>query len=127
MIKAFFCSKKWCVWAYGSGALLLGFLYAQVHMSVLLNSWRRDFFDLFETIETRTLDEFWGSLWRFTWIALIYVFFAIITSYLTRLYTLRWREAMTFEYIPRWREVREEIEGASQRIQEDTYSICQNC
>jgi len=37
------------------------------------------------------------------------------------LYSLRWREAMTFEYIPRWREVREEIEGASQRIQEDTY------
>jgi peptide/bleomycin uptake transporter len=28
---------------------------------------------------------------------------------------------MTFEYIPRWREVQEEIEGASQRIQEDTY------
>jgi peptide/bleomycin uptake transporter len=121
VIKAFFWSKKWCVWAYGSGALLLGFLYAQVHMAVLLNSWRRDFFDLFETIETHTLDEFWGNLWRFTWIALIYVFFAIITSYLTRLYSLRWREAMTFEYIPRWREVREEIEGASQRIQEDTY------
>jgi ABC-type long-subunit fatty acid transport system fused permease/ATPase subunit len=76
------------VWAYGSGALLLGFLYAQVHMSVLLNSWRRDFFDLFEAIEMHTLDEFWRSLWRFTWIALIYVFFAIITSYLTRLYSL---------------------------------------
>ena len=26
---------------------------------------------------------------------------------------------MTFDYIPRWRTVKEEIEGASQRIQED--------
>jgi SbmA/BacA-like family protein len=58
MITAFFWSKKWCVWAYGSGVFLLGFLYAQIHMSVLLNSWRRDFFDLFETIETHTLGEF---------------------------------------------------------------------
>jgi peptide/bleomycin uptake transporter len=121
MIKAFFWSKKWCGWAYGSGALLLGFLYAQVHMVVLLNTWRRDFFDLFATIEMRTPGEFWESLWRFTWIAMLYVCFAIITSYLTRLYSLRWREAITFAYIPRWREVWEEIEGASQRIQEDTY------
>ena len=28
---------------------------------------------------------------------------------------------MTFNYIPKWRNVEEEIEGASQRIQEDTY------
>ena len=109
------------MWAYGSDVLLLGFLYAQVHMSVLLNTWRRDFFDLFETIETHTPGEFGGSLGHFTWIAICDVLFAIITSYLTRLYSPRWREAMTFEYIPRWREVREEIEGASQRIQTDTY------
>jgi len=109
------------LWAYGSGLILLGFLYAQVHMSVLLNRWRRGFFDLLEKVEAHNVNEFWASLWQFTWIALFYILFAIVTSYLTRLYSLRWREAMTFEYIPRWREVREEIEGASQRIQEDTY------
>ena len=32
---------------------------------------------------------------------------------------MRWREAITFNYIPRWRAVEHEIEGASQRIQED--------
>src|SRR5215471_16877368 len=121
MIKAYFWSKKWFGWAYGSGVLLLGCLYAQVYMTVLLNKWRREFFDMFQKIEMHTLDEFWGSLWRFTWIALSYVFFAVLTAYLTRLYSLRWREAMTFQYIPRWRAVQEEIEGASQRIQEDTY------
>lgn len=121
MIKAFFSNRKWFLWAYGSGLILLGFLYAQVHMSVLLNRWRRGFFDLLEKVEAHNVNEFWASLWQFTWIALFYILFAIVTSYLTRLYSLRWREAMTFEYIPRWREVREEIEGASQRIQEDTY------
>ena len=32
---------------------------------------------------------------------------------------MRWREAITFNYIPRWQAVYQEIEGASQRIQED--------
>src|SRR5215475_12621340 len=121
MIKAFFWSKKWFGWAYCSAALLLSCLYMQVYMTVLLNRWRRDFFDLFQQIEAHTLSEFWASLGRFSWIALSYVVFAVITAYLTRLYSLRWREAMTFAYIPRWRDVRAEIEGASQRIQEDTY------
>jgi peptide/bleomycin uptake transporter len=121
MIKAFFWSKKWFGWAYCGGALLLGCIYTQVYMTVLLNTWRRDFFDMFGKIEAHTLDEFWASLWHFSWIALCYVCFAIITAYLTRMYSLRWREAMTFDYIPRWRDVLEEIEGASQRIQEDTY------
>jgi peptide/bleomycin uptake transporter len=121
MIRAFFGSKKWFGWAYGNGAMLLACLYAQVHMTVLLNKWRRQFFDLFQQLDTHTIHDFWASLGRFTWIALSYVFFAVLTAYLTRLYSLRWREAMTFEYIPRWREVHDEIEGASQRIQEDTY------
>src|SRR5438067_11008 len=121
MIKAFFWSKKWCAWAYGSGLLLLGCLYAQVYMTVLANKWRRGFFDMFEQLDKHTLGEFWASLGRFSWIVLGYVFFAVLTGYLTRLYSLRWREAMTFTYIPKWREVREEIEGASQRLQEDTY------
>jgi peptide/bleomycin uptake transporter len=38
-----------------------------------------------------------------------------------RLYALAWREAITFNYLPRWKNVTEDIEGASQRIQEDTY------
>ena len=44
---------------------------------------------------------------------------AVLTGWFTRVYGLRWREAITFDYIPRWRTVKEEIEGASQRIQED--------
>ena len=48
-----------------------------------------------------------------------YVILAVATGWFTRLYGLRWREAITFNYIPRWRNVETEIEGASQRIQED--------
>jgi peptide/bleomycin uptake transporter len=46
---------------------------------------------------------------------------AAVTNYVMRLYTLSWREAITFNYLPRWKNVTEDIEGASQRIQEDTF------
>jgi len=39
MIKAFYWSKKWLIHAYGGGLFLLISLYAQVHMTVLLNAW----------------------------------------------------------------------------------------
>ena len=38
---------------------------------------------------------------------------------------MKWREAITFDYLPRWRNVKEDIEGASQRIQEDTHHFAQ--
>jgi len=55
----------------------------------------------------------------FLWIALPYVAIITATNFVTRHYGFRWRQAITEDYIPRWRNVEEEIEGASQRIQED--------
>lgn len=121
MIKAFFLNKKWAFWAYGGGLFLLSSLYAQVHMSVLINDWYGGFYDMLQKATEHSLSEFWKSILRFLSIAMPYVLLATITAFFTRLYSLRWREAITFDYIPRWRNVSKEIEGASQRIQEDTY------
>jgi len=71
--------------------------------------------------EGATLEAFWQVIIDFAWIAGPYVLLASMTSYFTRRYSLWWREAMTFDYIPRWRNVKEDIEGSSQRIQEDAY------
>lgn len=89
--------------------------------------------------ELRTLDEFWSFIFppsfkdynllgfitvpaprTFFWIAIPYVVIITATNFLTRHYGFRWRQAITENYIPRWRAVEHEIEGASQRIQEDT-------
>lgn len=121
MIRSFFWNKKWALWAYGGGAFLLSSLYAQVYMTVLINSWYKGFYDLLQVAPSRDIAEFWSAIIVFFSIALPYVVLATITGYFTRLYALAWREAITFDYIPRWRNVREEIEGASQRIQEDTH------
>jgi peptide/bleomycin uptake transporter len=49
------------------------------------------------------------------------VLIATLTAYFTRIYAFKWREAMTFSYVAKWQKVTHEVEGASQRIQEDIY------
>ncbi len=123
MIKAFFGSKKWFWWAYGGGLFLGLSLFAQVHMTVLINGWYKGFYDILQEAPKHNVSEFWQQLILFAQIAIPYVLLATITNYFTRIYSLRWREAMTWDYIPRWRNVKEDVEGASQRIQEDAYKF----
>ncbi len=121
MIKSFFWNKRWFFWAYGGALFLCASLYAQVYMSVLLNEWYGPFYSMLQKAMEHDVGDFWRAIQKFFYIATPYVFLATVTSYFTRIYSLRWREAITFDYIPRWLNVKEEIEGASQRIQEDTY------
>src|SRR3989339_861955 len=90
-------------------------------MSVLLNDWYGRYYDILQKPTEHGIAAFWNNLWEWVFIVIPYILVATGVSYFTRLYTLQWREAITFNYIPRWRNVHEEIEGASQRIQEDTF------
>ena len=119
MFKAFFASRRWALWAYGGLFLLLSSLIAQVQMTVLINEWYEGFYNLLQNAEKRSVDELWVLIVQFCKYAFPYVLLATVTNYLTRLYAFRWREAITFDYIPKWRNVVHDIEGASQRIQED--------
>ena len=128
MIRAFFVSKKYIWFAYGGALLLLMLLFAQVEMSVMINEWYGGFYDHLQQAESYVKENkseegisiFWINLLKFFKIAVPYVLIASFTNYVTRRYSLWWREAITFNYLPRWRKVTNEIEGASQRIQQDT-------
>lgn len=121
MFSSFFANKKWAAWAYFGLAALLISTYAQVQMIVLLNNWYKDFYDILQNVKDHTIDDFWTCVLRFAKIAFPYVLLATMTNYFTRLWTFKWREAMTFDYIKYWRNVKTDIEGSSQRIQEDIY------
>src|SRR5881628_2224140 len=98
MMKAFFASPKWAPWAYGGALFLLGSLYAQVHISVLINQWYGGFYDILQKPQEHSVDEFWASIRYFMILAMPYVLIATITGYFTRVYALWWRQAMTFDY-----------------------------
>lgn len=119
MIKAFFWSKKWALWAYGGGIILLVLSYILVQLSVQFNMWYGGFYNIIQKTQEHTLDEYWGSLIQFMWIAIPYIFVATAMDIIAFFYAFKCREAITFNYVPRWRNVPVKIEGESQRIQED--------
>jgi peptide/bleomycin uptake transporter len=121
MIKEYYFNSRWLTWAWGGLLILIGSLYAQVYMSVLFNAWYGDFYNLFQPENGGTIEKFWFQFLYFIKIALLYIGLATWTGWFTRIYAFKWRKAITFEYIIKWRNVKEEIEGSSQRIQEDAY------
>ena len=138
MLKSFFLNKKWALWSWGGLIVLISSLYFQVLMTVAINTWYGKFYDLLQKAADYSdkpqegiglffkqlvsvdyiLKGFNGDP-SFVVIAFPYIGLAIFTGWFSRIYGLRWREAITFSYIPRWQIVEYEIEGASQRIQED--------
>ena len=131
MLTSFFCTRKWLLWSWGGLFILLSSLWMQVSITVAINEWYGGFYDLMQNSATYFdrsqvgIDLFYNKLYDFCMLAMPYVIIATITNWFTRVYGLRWREAITFDYLPKWRDVTEDIEGASQRIQEDTHKFAE--
>ena len=50
MIKSFFFSKKWRLWAWGGFVFIIGSLLAQTWIDVKINEWYKNFYDLLQKI-----------------------------------------------------------------------------
>jgi len=103
--------------------LLVLLSYASVQVSVVINAWYGPFYDdiqkgLAGTDEVTAMT-LYSHIILFCTIAFPYIGFIIANRFFTSHYIFRWRNAMNDHYVKRWSEVRH-IEGASQRIQEDT-------
>jgi len=118
-----FAPNPWAPWSIAGSALILFATYFQVQVSVAINSWFGPFYDLVQAAlaKTRpvTLAEFYGHISTFASIALVAVVVYVMTRFFVSHYIFRWRTAMNEYYIANWQRLRK-IEGASQRVQEDT-------
>ena len=119
MIKAFFWRREWVPYAYGGALVLFGCLYGQIHLALMLNEWNKSFFDLFGNPSNHTIDEFYQGILEYVVIIVLRVFVDVTATSFTRFYSFQWRKSLTSYYIPLWRRTDSQIEGASQRIQED--------
>jgi peptide/bleomycin uptake transporter len=66
-----------------------------------------------------TVEQFYSELSTFAGIALVAVTVGVLTRFFVSHYIFRWRTAMNDFYVANWPRLRT-IEGASQRVQEDT-------
>ena len=128
---------EWQWWSIVGSAFILFSTYFSVQVSVAINNWRRPFFDLVQSAlktpgaeVTETTEEsakavstFSSELLDliiiFSEIAMLAIFVFVMTRFFVSHFIFRWRTAMNEYYTSQWNQVRQ-IEGASQRIQEDT-------
>ena len=119
----FFKLKKWFLWAWGGSATILISLWLQVQIDVKINEWFGTFYDMIQKAlaepNSITIEEYWGGLLSFITLAAVYVGIAVLVSYFTAHFLFRWRTAMVEWYHSFYYYARN-IEGASQRVQEDT-------
>ena len=122
MIK-FFTERQWALWAYLGSIIILSSLWIQVQIDVKINEWFGEFYDMIQKAlaepNTVTIEEYFGGLWSFISLAMIYVAIAVLVSFFTNHFLFRWRTAMVDWYHSVYDKARK-IEGASQRVQEDT-------
>ena len=119
----FFNSRKWFLWAWAGSAAILGSLWVQVEIDVRINEWFGTFYDMIQKAlaepNSITIEEYWAGLLSFITLAGIYVAIAVLVSFLQHISCLDgellWLSGITvFTTMPRT------IEGAAQRVQEDT-------
>jgi len=114
---------RWFWWSVAVSAVIIFITWFQVQLDVLINNWFGTFYDLIQralgTPRSVSLGEYYGELATFATIALTYITVAVFSEFIVSHYIFRWRTAMNEYYTANWQKLRQ-IEGASQRVQEDT-------
>jgi len=118
-----FAPHPWQFWSILGSAAILFSTYFSVQVSVAINNWRRPFFDTVQNAlsaeSSVPVSEMYDLILIFAQIAFLAIGIFVLTRFFISHYIFRWRTAMNEYFTGYWKELRH-IEGASQRIQEDT-------
>lgn len=118
--------EKWRAW--GLLAVIIILSLAIVYLSVLFNQWNRVFYD---ALQTKNFPVFKSQLFKFTWLALLYILLSIYKIYLTQGLQMHWRRWMTRQYMEKWlshhvyyhTEQQQTVDNPDQRIAEDLNAL----
>jgi len=124
----YFARHRWSHWSILGSSLILFATYFQVQVSVAINNWYGPFYDLVQAALSKsrpvTIGDFDGYLLTFAEIAFVAVVMYVLTRFFISHFIFRWRTAMNDYYMAHWPRLRT-IEGAAQRVQEDTMRFSQ--
>ncbi len=98
LIRPYWSSEeKWK--ARGLLFVIVALALGMVYLDVQFNTWNRDFYN---SLENKDFSGFRAQLWRFSYLAFIYIGVAIYRVYLTQSLEMRWRAWMTRQYLDEW-------------------------
>jgi len=118
-----YAPHRWQKWSILGTALIVFVTWFMVQVSVAINAWYAPFYDLIQNAlsapHKTTIGQFYHEVSIFLGIALIAVLVAVLNNFFVSHYIFRWRTAMNEYYMANWQRLRH-VEGAAQRVQEDT-------
>lgn len=150
MFRAFFLSRRWAWWAWGLLFVLVLFTVLQTYIGVLINERYKEIFNTYQTKDyvsfvgnfhltlfdhtlkvpdSTSVPHAWigagfHGVWGFAFLAFFSIFIATFSVFIARHYTFRWRQAITFYYLPLYAKIKKDkYEGSSQRLQQDTQQL----
>lgn len=118
-----YAPHRWQMWSILGSALIIFATYFSVEVSVAFNAWYRIYYDLLQQAMAKTAPvtaaQLYTGLSGITGIAFVSIIVAVLNLFFVSHYIFRWRTAMNEFYMAHWGKLRH-IEGASQRVQDDT-------
>ena len=114
---------RWQMWSVLGSALIIFTTYFNVQVSVAINAWYGPFYDMIQKALSEkgsvTAAQLYMGMLGFAGIAFVAITIGVLSRFFVSHWIFRWRWAMNEYYMSHWPKLRF-IEGASQRMQEDT-------
>ena len=146
MFGEFFCSKRYVCIAWPGLVAVVAYSAFVAHVKMQINTFYSNFYDLLQTagaiLVERTSGDFedgsggslegfdaalaakreevWHQLWQFGVIVAPLVFASPTARWMRSMWSFFWRMALMRSYLSAWDLTRPPLEGASQRLHEDT-------
>jgi len=122
----FFKDPKWRLWSWGGILVVLGSICLGVWVDLKINRWFGEFYDMIQMFlsygnvhDESGMTVYLSSLGVFFFFAMNAVIVAVFGLFFTSHWLFRWRTSMVEWYHEVYPKARK-IEGAAQRVQEDT-------
>ncbi|HUQ76120.1 MAG TPA: ABC transporter ATP-binding protein/permease [Burkholderiales bacterium] len=80
-------------------AAVIGLSLGAVWLEVLFNTWNKDFYN---ALEKKDQAEFFSQLWRFTYLALIWIVVMVYRLYLQQMLYIQWRSWLNDHFLKQW-------------------------
>jgi peptide/bleomycin uptake transporter len=115
-------NRRWYWWSVVGSVTIVEVVYFNVQIGAWMNDWYGAFYNIVQQALTDPgsveLGTFYAELTTVLYVLLPRIAVLVLNAFFIAHYLFRWRRAMSFYYMTHWPRLRN-IEGASQRVQED--------
>ncbi len=85
--------------AWGLLVVIVALTLGMVYLNVVFNAWYKEFYNALQKLDKAA---FLHAIFRFTWLAALYIIAAVYQLYLNQMLQIRWRRWLTNHYLTEW-------------------------